>query len=61
VDPKLTTVNLPANKMGLTACRLLFDEIESASEEKNSIYIPVTLKIRQSCGLSSGIKTIFGE
>lgn len=61
MDPKLTTIQLPAYRMGLTACRLLFDEIESGAENRTSIYLPVTLKVRQSCGHVSGIKTIFGE
>lgn len=70
VEPKLTTINLPVHKMGLTACRLLFDEMEtlisssSAGEtfdQKQQIFLPLTIKVRHSCGHQDRIKAIFGE
>lgn len=66
VEPKLSTVNLPVYKMGLTACRLLFDTIETMVTANNDeltqrIFLPLTLKVRQSCGHPDRIKAIFGE
>lgn len=66
MEPKLTTVNLPVYKMGLTACRLLFDKIdvmlaEGPAEPKEKIFLPVSIKVRQSSGHTDRIKAIFGE
>lgn len=66
MEPKLTTVNLPVYKMGLTACRLLFDKIdvmlsEGPPEPKEKIFLPVSIKVRQSSGHTDRIKAIFGE
>jgi len=70
VEPKLTTVNLPVYKMGLTACRLLFDEMETLntskaadenSDQKQQIFLPLSIKVRHSCGHQDRIKAIFGE
>jgi len=66
MEPKLTTVNLPVYKMGLTASRLLFDTMESVLDEgleepEQKIFLPVTMKVRQSSGHSDRIKAIFGE
>ncbi|MGF7059754.1 LacI family DNA-binding transcriptional regulator [Brassicibacter mesophilus] len=61
IEPKLTTVTHPVYRMGLTAARLLIDEIESSCEEnfKQKIFIQPTLKIRKSCGHENRIKEIF--
>ena len=66
MEPKLTTVNLPVYKMGLTACRLLFDRIEDVlgegpDEPRQKIFLPLSMKIRQSSGQTDRIKTIFGD
>ena len=66
MEPKLTTVNLPGYKMGLTACRLLFDKIDvmlsdRPAEPKEKIFLPVSIKVRQSSGHTDRIKAIFGE
>lgn len=66
MEPKLTTVNLPVYKMGLTACRLLFDKIdvmlaEGPAEPKEKIFLPVSIKVRKSSGHTDRIKAIFGE
>lgn len=66
VEPKLTTINLPVYKMGLTASRLLFDTIEAMisgglEEPRQKIFLPLTIKVRHSCGHPDRIKAIFGE
>jgi len=70
VEPKLTTVNLPVYKMGLTASRLLFDEMDTLpstsesdekTDQKQQIFLPLTIKVRHSCGHQDRIKAIFGE
>lgn len=61
VEPKLTTVTHPVYTMGLTAARLLYDNIANEEEEifKQQIFIQPTLKIRKSCGHDNRIKEIF--
>jgi len=62
VEPKLTTVIQPVNKMGLMAARLLFDTINEAepkNESYKSIYFESKLKVRKSCGHQERLLEIF--
>jgi len=62
VEPKLTTVIHPVNKMGLMAARLLFDtieEIEPNNESYKSIYFESKLKVRKSCDHQERLLEIF--
>lgn len=60
ISPKLTTVIKPSYRMGLTACRLLFDIIEAdSSVEAQAIMLHSKLKIRKSCGNKERIREIW--
>ncbi|MDO4393129.1 MAG: LacI family DNA-binding transcriptional regulator [Bacillota bacterium] len=62
VEPKLTTSEIPAHKMGVYGARLLFDLIEAGSEEKSepkTITLQSRLKIRKSCGHTERIGEMF--
>jgi len=62
VEPKLTTVIQPVNKMGLMAARLLFDTIDENNDtepEYQRIYFESKLKIRKSCGHHERLREIF--
>lgn len=62
VTPKLTTVSVPAYKMGLMAGRLLIDAIEKTTFQKSQhIFLPSTLKVRQSCAKTNRIDVIFNK
>lgn len=50
VDPPLTTVNLPAHRLGLEAARMLLDLIDGKTLLNTQITIPTKLIIRKSCG-----------
>lgn len=61
VEPKLTTVTHPVYRMGLTAARLLLDNILNEEEDcfKQKIFIQPMLKVRKSCGYDNRIEEIF--
>ncbi len=61
IEPKLTTVTHPVYRMGLTAARLLLDNISNEDEDcfKQKIFIQPMLKIRKSCGHDDRIEEIF--
>lgn len=61
IEPKLTTVTHPVYRMGLTAARLLLDNILDEEETcfKQKIFIQPMLKVRKSCGFDNRIEEIF--
>ncbi len=61
VEPKLTTITHPVYRMGLTAARLLLDNVLTEEEEcfKQKIFIQPMLKVRKSCGYDNRIEEIF--
>ncbi|WIV11683.1 LacI family DNA-binding transcriptional regulator [Proteiniborus sp. MB09-C3] len=61
IEPKLTTVTHPVYRMGLTAARLLLDNITNEEEDcfKQKIFIQPMLKVRKSCGYDNRIEEIF--
>ncbi|MFA5524476.1 MAG: LacI family DNA-binding transcriptional regulator [Tissierellales bacterium] len=61
IEPKLTTVTHPVYRMGLTAARLLLDNITNEEEDcfKQKIFIQPMLKIRKSCGYDNRMEEIF--
>jgi LacI family transcriptional regulator len=53
VEPALTTVRQPIERMGSMAADLLLDLLQNASEEEmlpHRIILPTELVIRNSCG-----------
>ena len=50
VEPGLTTVSLPARKLGVEAMRMLQNLIEGKELATKQITLPTKLVIRQSCG-----------
>ena len=58
--PKLTTVDKPLYRMGISGARLLLDVIESEDGiAMSEIILQAKLKIRKSCGHKERIKEIF--
>jgi DNA-binding LacI/PurR family transcriptional regulator len=57
VRPYLTTVSLPAYRMGQRAAELLCLHIEGQSEEVDEIKVPGRLYIRESCGADESLRT----
>lgn len=49
-DPPLTTVRQPAQEMGATAARLLFDLIEGRPVDVEEVVLPTELVVRRSSG-----------
>lgn len=49
-DPPLTTVRQPAQQMGASAARLLFERIEQNATGPTETVLPTELVIRASCG-----------
>jgi DNA-binding LacI/PurR family transcriptional regulator len=50
VDPPLTTVALPAQRLGLEAIKMLQELIEGKTQTERQVTLPAELVIRQSCG-----------
>lgn len=50
IEPKLTTVHICSNDMGLIAAKILFDRIENPNLPYQLIYINTLLKYRDSTG-----------
>ena len=62
VSPALTSVEMPAAKLGMTAARLLFDSIENEDDDSDyshELILQPKLKIRESCGNTSDIFELF--
>ena len=62
VEPKLTSVTIPAYRMGLTAGRMLFDLIEEEDASggiAQAIMMQSRLKIRKSCGNKERLREIW--
>jgi LacI family transcriptional regulator len=51
IEPKLTTVHIFSNDMGLIAAKMLFDRIEDPSLPYQRLYINTSLKYRDSTGI----------
>jgi LacI family transcriptional regulator len=50
VDPPLTTVRQPIQRMGVLAVEMLIDGLENGAEPPRRIVLPTELVIRGSCG-----------
>lgn len=50
VDPPLTTLAQPVQRMTDSAIRLLFDRIEGKRDQPRSVVFDVELRVRRSCG-----------
>ena len=50
VDPGLTTVALPARKLGLEAIKMLQHLVDGREPAEKQIVLPTALVVRQSCG-----------
>ena len=50
VDPPLTTVRQPIQRMGMLAVEMLIDGLENGAETPRRIVLPTELVIRGSCG-----------
>ena len=62
MEPKLTTCEIPAHKMGVYGARLLFDLIEAGENDRpepKTITLQSKLKIRKSCGHTERIGEMF--
>ncbi len=62
VSPAITSVEMPAAKLGMTAARLLFDSIENEDDDSDyshELILQPKLKIRESCGNTSDIFELF--
>ena len=62
VSPALTSVEMPAAKLGMTAARLIIDGIENEDDEaeySQELILQPKLKIRESCGNTSDIFELF--
>jgi LacI family transcriptional regulator len=62
ISPPLTAMELPANKLGMAAARLLFDSIENKDLElgvPQEMILQPKLKIRKSCGNTKYIYELF--
>jgi DNA-binding LacI/PurR family transcriptional regulator len=51
VDPRLTTVRLPAFDLGWRAARLCLQLVERENGQEMGTLLPVELVIRDSCGM----------
>lgn len=49
-SPTITAIRQPLEKIGVTACDLLFTLIEGRPLEKKSVVLPTELVVRESCG-----------
>lgn len=62
VSPAITSVEMPAAKLGMAAARLLFDSIEDDTRDPDilqEMILQPKLKIRESCGNKTGIFELF--
>ncbi len=62
VSPAITSVEIPATKLGMAAARLLFDSIDDEARDPEIIQemiLQPKLKIRESCGNKTGIFELF--
>jgi LacI family transcriptional regulator len=62
INPPITALELPANKLGMAAARLLFDSIENKELElgvPQEMILQPKLKIRKSCGNTKYIYELF--
>jgi len=62
VNPPITALELPANKLGMAAARMLFDSIENKELElgvPQEMILQPKLKIRKSCGNTKYIYELF--
>ena len=50
VDPPLTTVRQPIQRMGVLAVEMLIDGLENGAEPPRRVVLPTELVIRSSCG-----------
>lgn len=50
INPPLTTIRQPTNRMGALAVNALIDIIQNPGSNKRHIVLPVELVIRESCG-----------
>jgi LacI family transcriptional regulator len=50
VDPPLTTVRQPIQRMGVLAVEMLIDSLENGAESPRRVVLPTELVIRGSCG-----------
>ena len=50
VDPPLTTVRQPIQRMGVLAAEMLIDGLENGAEAPRRVVLPTELVIRGSCG-----------
>lgn len=62
VSPALTSIEQPVARLGMTAARMLFDNIENGEfelEGPQEMVLPPKLKIRRSCGNTKYIFELF--
>jgi DNA-binding LacI/PurR family transcriptional regulator len=53
VDPPLTTVAQPVREMAQAAMQLLLDRLNGAHDEPKRIVMPLELRVRVSCGMTT--------
>lgn len=61
-EPALTTIDLPIQRLGAVAARMLFDIIEDAGLDtppRDEIVLQPKLKIRRSCGNEKAINILY--
>ena len=51
IDPPLTTLAQPVRELAETAMRLLVERIEGNRAEPSRVVLPLTLRVRESCGM----------
>ncbi len=62
VTPAVTSIDMPATKLGMAAARLLLDRIEEDDEDTSVVHemiLQPKLKIRESCGNTTDIFELF--
>lgn len=62
VTPAITSIEMPASKLGMTAARFLFDRLDKGESDDaitHELILQPKLKIRASCGNKSDIFELF--